>query len=404
MERMPAYLPSVLLLSFCWIASLAILLLFLERFGLPERDRFVARRATGAYGVCSVFLIMRGASAGIEKTVRSIFSQSYPFVELFLIFPEEDAHSAALAREFRVSRTHVAVRLVPVPCGVESVPDRIRALEHARPSARGRWFVVVESGVLLDQFAVEASMEFAGTGEVSALALRPGTQAASLTHRLLAPSMEYLFQVMKVVERRRTARSRQMSLEAPFLLLNREGFEVVHRINRMPGILNESGWTVWSYQLEGMRTFEGDGSRWLWRETLPGTWPDYASLDRRIVRRSMGFVTLATLAALIPVAGLAYALYVPVSSFRESSILAVSAVSYTLMTISYFLYARRLHAATWFAPFWFLAQPIAAILTLRGVRKTILETPSSSPASVQGSNISADKREGRGGQTTSRRP
>jgi hypothetical protein len=90
---MPAYLPSVLL-SVCWIASLAILLLFLESwFGLPERDRFVARRASGAYGICSVFLIMRGSAAEIEKTVRSLFGQSYPFIELFLIFPDEDAVS-----------------------------------------------------------------------------------------------------------------------------------------------------------------------------------------------------------------------------------------------------------------------------------------------------------------------
>ena len=98
------------------------------------------------------------------------------------------------------------MRLVPVPHSVDTSADRIRALEHARPSARGRWYVVVEGGVVLDQFAVEASMEFAGTGEISALALRPGTQASSLLHRILAPSMEYLFQMMRVVERRRIPR------------------------------------------------------------------------------------------------------------------------------------------------------------------------------------------------------
>jgi len=38
-------------------------------------------------------------------------------------------------------------------------------LEHAQPTARGRWYVVVDSGVLLDRFAIEASLEFAGTGE-----------------------------------------------------------------------------------------------------------------------------------------------------------------------------------------------------------------------------------------------
>src|SRR4029453_809021 len=103
---MPAYLPSALLLSFCWIASLAILLLFLESwFGVPERERFVARRASGAYGICSIFLIMRGPASGTEKTVRSIFGQSYPFLELFLIFPDEDAMASALAQEFRAAST-----------------------------------------------------------------------------------------------------------------------------------------------------------------------------------------------------------------------------------------------------------------------------------------------------------
>jgi len=402
---MPAYLPSVLLLSLCWIAGLAILLLFLESwFGLPDRDRFVARRASGAYGICSVFLIMRGSAADIERTIRSIFSQSYPFIELFLLFPEDDAVSGSLAQEFRAARTHVAVRLVPVPHNVETSADRIRALEHARPSAKGRWYVVVDGGVVLDQFAVEASMEFAGSGEISALALRPGTQASSFIHRVLAPSMEYLFQMMRVVERRRIPRSRQMTLEAPYVLLNHESFEVIHRINRMPGILNEAGWTVWSYQLEGLRTFDGDGSRWLWRETTLDSWPDYADLDRRIGRRSSTLIVAATLAALIPVAGLVYGFYMPVASLMEAIIVAWSAVSYALMTISYFLHARRLHAATWFAPLWFLVQPVAAILTFLGVRRALAKAPNKESAHRRAGSVDlpGDRRRGRGGHTTSR--
>lgn len=368
---MPASLPSILLLSFCWIASLAILAIFLESwFGVTERNRFVARRASGAYGVCSVFLIMRGSAREVERTVRSIFGQSYPFVELFLIYPEDDDVRSALARELRATRTHAAVRLIPVSHPVELPADRVRALEHAQPFARGRWYVVVDSGVLLDRFAVEASMEFAGTGEVSALALRPGTQASSTTHRVLAPSMESLFQIMRVVERRRV-RSRQMNLDAPYLLLNREAFEVVHRINRMPGILNEAGWNLWSYQTEGLRTFDGDGSRWLWCETGFGSWPDFADLDRRIARHSGSLMIGVTLASLIPMAGLAYVFLVPMATLWEAGILAFSAVSYTLMTISYFLYARKLHAATWFAPLWFLVQPVAAILTFLGVRESL---------------------------------
>src|SRR6185436_800578 len=135
---MPASLPSILLLSFCWIASMAILLIFLESwFGVTDRNRFVARRASGAYGVCSVFLVMRGSVKDLERTVRSIFGQSYPFVELFLIYPEEDDVLTALAQEFLALRTHAAVRLVPVSHPVETPADRIRALEHAQPSARG---------------------------------------------------------------------------------------------------------------------------------------------------------------------------------------------------------------------------------------------------------------------------
>ena len=401
---MPAYLPSVLLLSFCWIASLAILLLFLESwFASPERERFVARRASGAYGICSVFVIMRGPAAGIERTIRSIFAQSYPFLELFLIFPDEDPVITSLAQEFRGSRTHTAVRLVPVPDRVESAAERIRALELARPSAKGRWFVVVESGLALDQFAIEASMEFAGTGEVSAVALRAGTQASSFSHRVLAPAMESLFHILRVVERRRSPRARQMNIDTPYLLLNRDSFEVVHRINQMPGILNEAGWTVWSYQLEGLRTFDGDGSRWLWRETTLGSWPDYTDLDRRIAKRSASLLTIATLATLIPVAGLLYGFSVPIASLLEESILALSAVSYALMTISYFLYARRLHAAAWFAPLWFVVQPLAAILTFRAIRSAT-EGAAFGSATRINRGESHGGRPARRGKTTTPRP
>ena len=160
---MSAYLPSVLLLSFCWIASLAILLIFLESW-FTERNKFVARRASGPYGICSVFVVMRGPAEKVESTIRSVFTQSYPFIELFLIYSEDDPVHAALAQEFRQAKTHVAVRLSPVSHAVEGFHDRVRALEVVQPSARGRWYVAIEAGLLLDQFAVEASMEFAGTG------------------------------------------------------------------------------------------------------------------------------------------------------------------------------------------------------------------------------------------------
>src|SRR4030095_16582929 len=100
----------------------------------------------------------------------------------------------------------------------------------------------------------------------------------------------------------------------------------------------------WSYQLEGLRTFDGDGSRWLWRETTLDSWPRFADPDPKIFRRSSTLIVAATLAALIPVAGLVYGFYMPVASLMEAIIVAWSAVSYALMTISYFLHVRKLHS------------------------------------------------------------
>jgi hypothetical protein len=181
--------------------------------------------------------------------------------------------------------------------------------------------------------------------------------------------MEFLMQIVRVVERRRE-RTRKAA-DSAYLLLNRESFDVVNRRNRMPGILNEAGWTVWGYQTEGFRTFEGDGSRWIWREIGLGFWPDgVARSERRYARRAASSIAAATLASLIPVAGLAYGFSVPVTTFFEKSILVLSAVSYALMAISYYLYARRLHAAPWFAPFWFVAQPAASLLALLRLRRT----------------------------------
>src|SRR5687768_1077093 len=198
---MPAYMMSALLLFFCWLAALAILLIFLESwFGVTGSSRFVARRASGAYGVCSVFLVMRGPVEKAERTIRAVLGQSYPFVELFLIYAEKDSWNESLAREFGKIRSHIPVRLIAMPHPVGNPHDRVRALESAQASAKGRWYVVVDPDVILDRFAIEASMEFAGTGEFSALALRPGTQCASVLQQLLAPSMEYLFQMIRVVE------------------------------------------------------------------------------------------------------------------------------------------------------------------------------------------------------------
>jgi hypothetical protein len=400
---MPDYLISSLLLFFCWIAALAILLIFLESwFGVTASGRFVARRASGAYGICSVFVVMRGPVEKVEKTVRSIFAQSYPFVEVLLVYSEDDSWNESLAHEFRAMRPPFPVRLIGVPHRLETAHDRVRALEQSQSSAKGRWYIVVDPDVVLDRLAVEASMEFAGSGEFSALALRPGTQCASLLQRVLAPSMEYLFQMLRVVERRRE-RSRKMDIDASYLLLNRESFDVVNRINRLPGILNEAGWNIWSYQVEGFRTFEGDGSRWVWREVGLGAWYDrHAELDRRQRPRVAGFVIAATIAAMTPVAGLAYAFTVPIATFFELSILSLSAVSYALLAISYYLYGRRLHAAAWFAPLWFVAQLPASFLMLLHLGKS--RKPSGrdngDSTSAEPNTDSPDReRRGRRGQT-----
>ena len=126
--------------------------------------------------------------------------------------------------------------------------------------------------------------------------------------------------------------------------------------------------------MEGLRTFDGDGSRWLWREIGLESWPNFADLDRRVARHAASLISIATLASLIPIAGLAYVLLLPTATLWEASLLFFSAVSYALMTISYFLHARKLHAATWFAPFWFVVQPIAAVLMFLGVRDAVTQS------------------------------
>ena len=74
------------------------------------------------------------------------------------------------------------------------------------------------------------------------------------------------------------------------------------------------------------------------------------------------------------------------------------------MTISYFLYARRLHAATWFAPLWFLVQPVAAALTFRGVRKAMAETPPEESLSAGSGPDRTAREEARPGRQARKHP
>src|SRR5438093_11165327 len=110
-----------LFLFVCWLSALATLLVFLESwFAFSGRSRFTARRASGAYGVVSVFVAMQGPVEKLERTIRSIFGQSYPFIELFLIHCEEEEQFARVANEFRSARSHIPVRVVPTPFPLDS--------------------------------------------------------------------------------------------------------------------------------------------------------------------------------------------------------------------------------------------------------------------------------------------
>jgi hypothetical protein len=357
------------LLFFCWLAALATLLIFLETwFALSGLHRFLARRASGAYGVVTVFVPMQGAVAKVEETIRSIFGQSYPFIELVLIYPEEERSFAQLARQFRTARSHIPVRVASTTFPIDSQNDRVRGLEHALPGVRGRWLVVLEPDVVLDRFAIETALEFAGSNEISALVLRPGVRCRSAVQRMLAPSMEQLRQTVRIGHRRRE-RNKPLEVAGSFLLLNKEAFDVVNRINRLPGILNDAGWNAWGYQVEGLRTFEGDGARWMWRAADVRSWLSDTEPERRYGFRSKAIVVASAIMGVIAAAGFAYATRYGIQNFTGGSIMAFSAVSYALMGISYFLFARRLGAAAWFAPFWLVSHLPAAFLTLAEMRR-----------------------------------
>ena len=367
---MQAFLNFALLLL-CWLAALATLLIFLESwFALSSRQKFTGSRASGAYGVVTVFIPMQGSVDKLDRLIRSVLSQTYPFIELVLIYNEDDLRHVNLSREIRGVRTHIAIRGVPTSFPIENETDRIRALEQAHGGVRGRWWVVLSPDVILDRLALESALEFGGSNEVSAMALRPGILCTSWCERLMAPSMEYLLQLMRVVDHRRE-RSRSVTVDAAMLLMNREAFQVVNRINRMPGILNDAGWTLFSYQTEGLRTFEGDGSRWLWREASIRAWPSYREAERGFGRRSVGLIVASIVIAVVSILGLMRGFSGSIENFGGASILAFSAVSYALMAISYFTCARRLRAAMWFAPLWVIAHVPASILTILEIRNSM---------------------------------
>src|SRR5437773_5228378 len=372
-----------LLLFACWPGEISTLLVFLgTSFGLSGRNRLIARRGSGAYGLISVFVPMYGRREKVQQTVRSVLGQSYPFIELVLINCEENRQFQGLAAEFRASRSHIPVRLVATPFPIDSHNDRIRALETAERSAHGRWFVILDPDILLDRFAIEIAVEFAGSNEVSALALHPGIRCSSLIEQVVAPSMEQLLQMNRIASRRRE-KQKSAEFDSSFLLVNREAFDVINRINRLPGILNESGWSMWAYRLEGLQTFEADGSRWMWRKAAVRSWSADTNVHRRYGATSVGLTLLSAAVALLTVVGIAFGFIRGIDNFTGASVLAFAAVSYMLMWISYFLFARRLHAAVWFAPLWVISHLPAAVLTLVEMRRLSRPMPGISHKEAQ---------------------
>lgn len=357
---------QIAFLIVCWITALVTLVIFLEGwFALTHRSRLSAARSSGDSGPVTVLVPFQNDPDTLRRTIRSILGQSYPFVELVLIYSEAGHGHGMVAREFSAARSPVSVRPLKVSFRLDSAANRIRALEQAKPVVRGSWILVVDSDVALEPHAIESALEFARDQDITALGLTPGVECRSFVQKLVGPSLEWFVRMMRVVDRGRE-RSSRVHPAAAFMLFHGDTHSVINRMNRMPGILNESGWTLWSYRVEGLRTFYGDGSGWIFRDATP------RSLFSRIQsgsavhggRRTTAFLVGSGAIAVVSVLGVLVGLSGPAGSLVTHGILYLSAFSYSLMATSYFFYARRLKAAAWFAPFWFLAHGWALLLVV----------------------------------------
>ncbi len=363
------------LLIVCWISALVTLVIFLESwFALTRRSRLGPRRSTDSHGVVSVVIPVDRTDEASGRGIASVFDQSYPFIELVLVYYGENDDHRRFVEQFRETRSHIPVRDVPVAFPIDSETARVRALEYAQPALRGSWILVSECDVVMDTFAVESALEFAGSEEISAVAMIPGVECRSIAQRLLAPSLEWFVRMLRALDRGKEKAAR-LNMTAPFLLLHGQTHSVLNKMNRMPGILNESGWTLWSYKVEGLRTFQGDGAGWISREgtvrALLATL-DAGSLN---VGRVVGFALASAAITIVSVVGIVYSALSPDSGFSTMGILYFSAFSYSLMATSYFFYARRLGAAVWFAPFWFLAHTAALVLAMCELARTRPSVP-----------------------------
>ena len=368
------------LLFVCWISALVTLVIFLESwFALTRRPRLATLRSTDAHGVLSVLVPLGAEVASARRCLGSILDQSYPFIELLIIYDEKDSSLAGLAREFAGLRSHVPVRLIPVGFSIDDETTRIRALDQAQSSVRGSWILVVDSDVTLDPCAVESVLEFSGSEDIMAVALSPGIECRSLGQKLLAPSLEWFVRMIAVVDRGRE-KSTRLSLSAPFLLLHGHTHALINKMNKLPGILNESGWTLWSYRIEGLKTFQGDGSGWIAREATIRAIMSSLNTGPLSVGRVLAFVLGSAVISIVSVIGILFGTFAGQGGFASMGILYFSAFSYSLMATSYFCYSRRLGAAAWFAPFWFFSHAMALLLTLFELQRSVPDLPGVTPA------------------------
>ena len=368
------------LLFVCWISALVTLVIFLESwFALTRRPRLATLRSTDAHGVLSVLVPLGAKVASARRCLGSILDQSYPFIELLIIYDEKDSSLAGLAREFAGLRSHVPVRLIPVGFSIDDETTRILALDQAQSSVRGSWILVVDSDVTLDPCAVESVLEFSGSEDIMAVALSPGIECRSLGQKLLAPSLEWFVRMIAVVDRGRE-KSTRLSLSAPFLLLHGYTHALINKMNKLPGILNESGWTLWSYRIEGLKTFQGDGSGWIAREATIRAIMSSLNTGPLSVGRVLAFVLGSAVISIVSVIGILFGTFAGQGGFASMGILYFSAFSYSLMATSYFCYSRRLGAAAWFAPFWFFSHATALLLTLFELQRSVPDLPGVTPA------------------------
>lgn len=351
------------LLVLCWISALVTLVVFLESwFALKGRTSLAKRRSAGAHGVVSALVLLpRGARN--SASVQTILDQSYPFVELLLVYDSNDPEQTALVREAASVRSHVPVRPTPVPFPIESESDRLRALDQVRSGVHGSWILVLDFDLVLDEYALESALEFAESEEITAMALTPGVECRSLAQRLLAPSLEWFVRMIRAVDRGRE-KSDRPAPRAPFLLFHGPTHTVINKINRMPGVLNEAGWTLWSYRVEGLRTFYGDGSGWISKEASVQVLGEGLESSALGARRVAAFVLGSAAVSVVSLLGVGFGLLTDSTGFPAMGILYFSAFSYGLMATGYFCYSRRLGGASWFAPLWFISHAVALVLVL----------------------------------------